>query len=151
MRYIHDVMAVEPPKPASDLRVFLCRPRGSTRNLENIESIQDMLSDFGFASVDTSGMSVAEQIEIFSNTRYLVAMHGAGMVNMLFRYGAPLGVLELHSDAYVSEDMKMMARGAGWYFDRMAGRAVEGDPQQAGYSVDVDALVTKVEALLACA
>ena len=76
-------------------RVFLGRGPSSRRHLANLTEIEDICRRWRFETIDTGNMSVAEQITLFSQVRYLVGIHGAGLTNIIFRRGAPLSLLEI--------------------------------------------------------
>jgi len=83
-----------------DRRIFLTRNRGTLRFIENEEEILNILKPYGFAKMDTSDMSFLEQVTLFSETSHLIAVHGAGITNILF--GSKMSILEIH---HVSEYM----------------------------------------------
>lgn len=148
MGYVQKLLDAPTPNPSARRRVFLVRARGSARSLLNHDEAISLLEDFGFEVVDTAGMTVADQQKLLSETRYLVALHGAGMVNMMFRHGAPMSVLELHGHSHVSEDFRLMAQAAGWYFSRLSGQAEGGDFRFARFTIDPSELRHSVELLL---
>ncbi len=96
-----------------------------------------MLRDVGFETVDTGTMPLRDQIELFRQTEVLVAVHGAGLTNMMFRAGRPMTVIELCSDAWASEDFRKIARDLDYDFTRLTFPAERGvDPQHADFAVD---------------
>ena len=76
-------------------QIFLARDEASGRNIANMGDIETVCRDFGFQIVFTERMSLAEQIDLFSRARFVVGIHGAGLTNIAFRRGAPLGLLEI--------------------------------------------------------
>jgi capsular polysaccharide biosynthesis protein len=40
-------------------------------------------------------MTLAEQMTLFGQTRYCVAVHGAGLTNMIFRREQPMNLIEI--------------------------------------------------------
>lgn len=76
-------------------RIFLSREEGSGRTISNEEEVGGVFHEFGFDIVATERMTLEEQMKLFAEVGYLVAIHGAGLINMMFRTGAPLKILEI--------------------------------------------------------
>lgn len=127
-------------------RVFLNRGGNSMRRLTNQDEIWEILLRFKFRMVDSAQMSIAEQIEVFAKTRYLVALHGAGLTNIIFRRGAPLNVLELQSRLYPSPNKMtsfgMISQAYGYHWERLTGEpeSVSDDPQHGDFCISPSAL-----------
>jgi len=64
-------------------KIFLWR-ENTLRIPSNQLEILDVLERRGFIKVDTSNMSLKDQIEIFSNTDFIVGTTGAAWTNMIF-------------------------------------------------------------------
>lgn len=81
-------------------RIFLTRK--GRRCFDNQAVLENIAMDFGFEVVDSDGMSVEDQIRLFSEVDILIANHGAGLTNMI--YMKPGGrVLELFSDRWKND------------------------------------------------
>ncbi len=66
-------------------RVFLSRPRtGGGRGLLNHTEVAACLQRHGYREVLAEQLTVREQIGLFASLTHLVAIHGAGMVNLIF-------------------------------------------------------------------
>lgn len=65
-------------------RIFLSRPRVGGRGLANHDEVLACLQRQGFKEVFAEHLSVREQIALFASITHLVAIHGAGMVNLIF-------------------------------------------------------------------
>jgi len=66
-------------------RVFLSRPRtGGGRGLVNHTEVSACLKRHGYRDVLAEQLTVREQIALFASLTHLVAIHGAGMVNLIF-------------------------------------------------------------------
>ena len=75
--------------------LYLSRTDATSRRIVNERQIIETLSARGFEVLQLSGMSLEEQVQIFSQAKMVVAPHGSGLTNVLF--GAPnLSVVELH-------------------------------------------------------
>ncbi len=58
--------------------------RKANRYVKNDDDIELMLSQLGYEIICAEDFSQREQIEIFSAARAVIAIHGAGLTNMLF-------------------------------------------------------------------
>jgi capsular polysaccharide biosynthesis protein len=66
-------------------RVFLNRPRtAGGRCLLNHTEVAACLQRYGYREVLAEQLTVREQIALFASLTHLVAIHGAGMVNLIF-------------------------------------------------------------------
>lgn len=77
----------------SDKKIFLIR-RGY-RSATNLKELISIAETYGFDCIQTDNMSLPEQIKLFSNTRWLIGFHGAGLTNMIFRKDKEMSVLEI--------------------------------------------------------
>jgi capsular polysaccharide biosynthesis protein len=75
-------------------RLYLSRADARVRRVTNEQEVADLLAARGFRPVTLGDLSVREQIETLAHASAVVAVHGAGMVNLAFApHGTP--VLEL--------------------------------------------------------
>jgi hypothetical protein len=141
--------APEAPPDARDM-VFLTRRRPVGRTLANDAEVEACLNGLGFRTVDSRGLSTREQMEIFARVRYLVAVHGAGITNIIFRAGQPLSVLDLHSHRYPGPgDMARICRELGYSYAQLGGPGVSPDEDHADFTIDLAGLERAVETMLA--
>lgn len=110
--------------PVSDERsgshkVFLVRRSAHTsqRLIGNMEEVEEVLTAHGFMVCDTGQLELRQQMELLSNTRWLVTVHGAGATNMIFRRGAPLSVLELFPAETIPPHYYALANSLGHGYD----------------------------------
>lgn len=149
MDYLLDCMGVPNRSNGDQQRIFLARRQGSPRSILNMNEIAPLLRKYDFQIVDTQELPVSEQINLFSKTGYLLAVHGAGMTNMIFRRDAPLRVLEIHPTNYVSVDYRNMCHEWGYQFDRLACLPDNNpNPQHANIYIDPSRLEEKIEQML---
>lgn len=74
---------VDPSEPAT-LDLYLARPRDRWRSIANDDEVTAALESRGFTTLRPESMPLVEQIRTFARARRVVAMHGAGLTNMLF-------------------------------------------------------------------
>lgn len=107
----------------SNNKVLLIRGPGSLRFIENEEEIFSVLLKYGFQKVDAAKLTLEEQINIFANALDVVAVHGAGITNIIFRNGSPLRLLELfHWNEYLPFHYIMLARVFSFNYAALRGR-----------------------------
>lgn len=80
-------------------KIFLTRDRARGRYIENEEELIKMLEKYDFECVDADQLTIEQQIRIFSETAFVVGIHGAGLTNMMFRYPHDMSVLEILPNA----------------------------------------------------
>jgi hypothetical protein len=78
------------PKPAARRRrIYLRRQKAGYRQVANEAELLPVLEKFHFEIHETQGLSLAEQMKLFSGAECVVSIHGAGLANLLF---SPPGV-----------------------------------------------------------
>ena len=119
-------------------RVFLTRKKESLRYLENEDEVYGLLSQYGFEKIDTAKLTIEEQISIFYSATDIIALHGAGITNIIFRKGKPLRILEIfHDNEYLPFHYPMLS--ALFNFTYSAIRGYRGRQANAGgFKVDMN-------------
>lgn len=132
----------------TEKRLFLTRSTSSLRYVENLSEIEILLRKHKFQLVDTSQISLDLQIELFGNCRHLIAIHGAGITNIIFRMGQPLSILELvHPSPYIPFHYILMAKLYGYDYDVMMGEKGQ-ESRKGGFKIDVTHFEMKILHLL---
>ena len=140
-----------------DRRVLLVRAARRGRTLTNDAEVRALARSRGFEVVDTEGWSLADQIELFRNTRVLIGVHGAGLTNIIFRRGAPLTLLELippgpfplsfNAIKENESDYESLCRYFGFGYSRLTG-TLDGRlyKRSQNFEVDLDSLADRLDA-----
>ncbi len=129
-------------------RIYLTRGKSSGRNVSNENDLIDILKSHDFKIVDTNGLHITEQIDMFKNARYVVAPHGAGLTNIMFRGSFPLSVLELHP-IHKYTDFKKICDSYGHHWNALMGKVERGDVRHANYSINANEFECKLREMLA--
>jgi hypothetical protein len=87
--FINDQPAIEHNK------IFITRDKKRLRYIDNMEEVETVLAKHEFKVVDADRLTLPEQAVLFRNTRYLAAIHGAGLTNMVFRKDYIMSMLEI--------------------------------------------------------
>jgi len=129
-------------------RIYLTRSQSANRHVVNEDAFIPMLKKHHFEVVQTEGMSIREQVDLFASTRFLIGIHGAGMTNMMYRQGHRMGVLELYSENYKTTDHEYMACEFDFDYYKLAGRPAGGIPQHASFTIDIDHAESLVQEMI---
>jgi tetratricopeptide (TPR) repeat protein len=84
VRMVRDRLSRHLAKPTGGKRVYLSRAKAGTRLNRNQRAVDRTLARFGIEPVDTSTMSIEQQIEFFKDVEMVVAPAGAALTNLLF-------------------------------------------------------------------
>lgn len=129
-------------------RVFLTRPTRSLRFIENMSEVYPILRKYNFEVVDTATLNLEQQIELFNQCRFLVAIHGAGIANIIFRSGKALSLLELIQPShYIPFHYSMLCKMYNYTYDVILG--IQGrNPGNGGFIIDPAILEVKLKEML---
>lgn len=121
-KYLQQLTGIMKAVPGVDRRIMLTRSRSSLRFIENEEEVFAVLKQYGFERLDTTGMSLEQQVVLFCDVSHLVAIHGAGITNIIYRRGT-LHLLELfHHNEYLPFHYIMLARIFGFHYGAVRGQ-----------------------------
>jgi hypothetical protein len=148
LEYLMGLMDVEPDRPLRFRRVFLTRDKKRGRYLSNMESVREVLDEYGFEAVDTDGMSLDEQIQLFQEVGYLIGLHGAGLTNIMYRKGEPLHLLEIFSPHSAPLYFYLLSQQLGYKYDYMVGSSTGSVSHHTPYTIDPDILRSKISKMI---
>ena len=128
-------------------RVFVSRRAALARRIVNEDEVMRVLAPLGFAACALEEMGFADQVRLFAQAEFIVAPHGAGLMNLAFA-GRP-GVVELFG-RHIQPSFSELARGFGCRYGFMECPAPRGDLRSwdADLVVDVPALTGLVARML---
>lgn len=70
--------------PETHRRIYISRARAPKRRVSNEADVCALLQKHGFETVHAEDLPFIDQVKLFSEARYVVSNHGAGLTNMLF-------------------------------------------------------------------
>jgi capsular polysaccharide biosynthesis protein len=76
-------------------KIYVSRKRSRRRKVANEDEVFAVMKAYGFDIVYNEDLNFSQQVLFYSNVRYLVSVHGAGMTNMIFMPPGSV-VFELH-------------------------------------------------------
>ena len=138
-----DLVSVGPER-----HIFITRSPKRLRFIENSVAVEQACCELGFEVVDFDELSLSEQIRLMSRARYVIGIHGAGLANMLFRGGQPMGLLEIYPPGYYYPfHYVLMATQLGYSYDGLIGSPGQ-HQYSGGFHVDVNELRQRATAML---
>jgi len=138
--YVMDLLEV-PMHPVGQRSLFISRERAASRRIANYAAVRSVLVDQGFEEVHPEEWSFDEQVAMFSQASRVVAVTGAGLVNVAFSRSSALDVLELAGSSFVSDDFGALCAEYGYGWQRLVGRNLPGRAvQHTDIAIDVDEL-----------
>ncbi|MDJ0518128.1 MAG: tetratricopeptide repeat protein [Trichodesmium sp. MO_231.B1] len=81
-------------------KIYISRNKAKYRKVINEETVVDLLSQYGFITIELETLSVLEQITLFANAKVIVSPHGSGLTNIIF-CSPGTTVIELVSPNYI--------------------------------------------------
>lgn len=120
-------------------KVLISRRDAETRRIVNREEVIARLSEMGFELYAPGEMSYREQVRLFSQAKFVVGAHGAGMINAI--YATDVSVLELYGSHYLPANYEL-AQGLGFRYG-----CLECEPVDRDMKVDVEELVSAVHTI----
>ena len=132
---------VPPPAAEGRTRIFIARPRGGWRYVENADEVERALGTRGFTTLAAEHLSFDEQVAVFGSAEMVVAQHGAGLTNLLFA-PADCSVVEL-TGGYGDGLFYSLANAIGQRY-----RCLDGVTDGDSMTVDVPALLRLVDDLI---
>ncbi len=130
-------------------RIFLTRSGARGRTLTNYDEIEPLLRDRNFEIVDTDGMSLREQAQLFHECRYLIGIHGAGLTNIIYAHDQDLSVLELRpcGEEHLVSPFALMCHS--WGFDHQEIFGISKPRRRdAPFQIDVNDLRAAIDRML---
>jgi hypothetical protein len=156
--FVLSCLGVRRGQSSGNKRVFLSRLHGSRRTIANLADVEELCRQWGFEIVEAESMSLADQISLFSQVRYLVAIHGAGLANIMFRRGAKLSLVEIFpTTTYLARGHVYpppahyfwLSYACGFRYEAMFGEPREQGDFESAFAVDPAMLEMKIKEILA--
>jgi hypothetical protein len=133
------------PEPQGGERLFFSRGTSRKRRLLNEPELEAIATGLGFQRFEARSENHAEQVARFANADVIVAVHGAGLTNLLFaRPGA--SVIELFPENCVKSTYLWLSNRLNLSHYPLLGSV--GDYHQ-GFHIDPQHFASKLEAVLA--
>ena len=115
-------------------RLWITRRDAKVRKIKNEDQLRPILEKFGFIEVSMEGMCWADQVNLLHSVEYMVGIHGAGLMNMIFSPNA-VSVGEIGFEG-MFPSYKTLAKQCDIHYHRLVSVAM--DPGSNDTSVIVD-------------
>lgn len=83
-RLARGLQSIFPSSPSCLKKIYISREKARYRKIKNESELKTLLEQYGYQIVIAEDLSFDDQIKIFSQTKVLIGLHGAGLTNMLF-------------------------------------------------------------------
>lgn len=121
--------------------LYVGRPTALKRRLKNESDLVGELEKFGFEFLDFSNLSLADQFGAFRRARKIVAIHGAGMANILAAQKGPWYLEVFPSELMLRRYLSPAADFGLIKYDSICG---DGNHLDDDFLVSIDAVLAKV-------
>jgi hypothetical protein len=142
----------QPPSPRDRDRLYVTRSSQllNGRHIINEADLVPRLRQFGFSVIDPGTLSLSEQIARFSRASIVVGPHGSGLTNTLFRYGAPMALVEMinHTKKWDNAHFQISVH-CGYFYRATLNQTVPGHQKTAPAYADIDAVLAAVDESIA--
>lgn len=109
-------------QPGTSGRLFVSRRDARTRHIANEDELRPLLERLGFDYICAAQLDYREQVRLFHHARVVVAIHGAGLTNMIHcRPGTH--IVEIHPGNRIRDCYFHMARALGHDYHWLLGEA----------------------------
>jgi hypothetical protein len=109
---LHSNFGLENPK-----KIYISRKDALSRRIVNEDEVVSFLEHYGYVPITLDGLPLLQLISLFRGASHIVAVHGAGLTNLLFSGDAT--VIELHAEGHgVRPDYFQLSliRGLSYYY-----------------------------------
>ncbi|NDW23204.1 glycosyltransferase family 61 protein [Alteromonas hispanica] len=97
-------------------KLFISRRRAPSRDIKNSIEVEAFFEDLGFMVVCCEELTVASQIELFTNAHIVAGAHGAGFTNMLWA-GENCRIIEIFEKGHMNFCYMSMASKLGFSYE----------------------------------
>ncbi|MCQ2974532.1 MAG: glycosyltransferase family 61 protein, partial [Bacteroidales bacterium] len=102
-------------------KIFLTRSIFRSRHIRNKAEIENIAKSFGYEIIDNDKLSLVEQISLFKSCSKLIALHGAGNINIIFRFPNSLKFLELQTPDWLAASYFIIAKEFSFDYQAVIG------------------------------
>ena len=137
----------------SGRRIYISRSDAPVRRLVNEKDLVEAISHLKFEMCSLTGMSVRDQVDIFSSASVIIGPHGAGLVNVLFCDDRTT-VIELMSTTRTWPGFKVISKVVGLKYCGFVSDIYDSDESKVNgygnedFSVDVSTCARFIESCI---
>ncbi len=105
-------------------RLFIDRHLNKARNIVNKNEVEELLKKYNFEIVCLEELEPEEQMSFFKNLEIVVAVHGAGLTNLIF--SEKVSVIELHPDTKINPPYFFLCKAKKIRYSPIICKAIDG-------------------------
>jgi capsular polysaccharide biosynthesis protein len=105
--------------------LFVNRSLQRGRTISNIEEIKPVLHKYNIQLVENDNLSFADQMNIYKDASLLIGIHGAGLVNLIYRMNKPTGLLEIFHPGTIHPHYVWMSKAFHFKYHCIVGSNVD--------------------------
>ena len=125
-------------------KIYISREKMDVRNSTNEKEVQDIVTKKGFVVIHPEDFSVAEQIAIFKNTKYLIATSGSGISSFFVTQKQNAKILLFFPYYFPDTHYKILSSICNISYDYIRCNSstvvIEGEPREDDLTVDLEGL-----------
>lgn len=131
-------------------RVFISRAKARFRKVSEEEKLYPILKEKGFEILCLEDCSIEDQLRIFSETKFLVGIHGAGLTNMVFmpKGGKVLELRAITKETHIYNIFYVMASACGHDYFYELGQGTHPTNKLSDVTLDFDKFSIELEKML---
>jgi capsular polysaccharide biosynthesis protein len=126
-------------------RIYISRRGAKHRRVINEVALLELLSEYGFESVDLESLPFRRQVELFHQCEILIAPHGAGVCTSMF--SGPITMIVLYATQSPPNYFHSQAKGLGQKHLYVCGKS---ECEDDDFAVDLIEVRRKLDRILGC-
>ena len=137
------------PSSLHDSKLYISRMDADRRRVRNETELVRELRGADYTPVTLSGMTLQQQVSLFSKASHVIGLHGAGLANIIFS-NPGTSLIELFPRSYGTPAFYLLAESGGIRYASYVGDRIGRGrrPQMDDLIVDVSAFVSRCSDIL---
>lgn len=130
-------------------RIYISRKDSRHRKIVNTKALEELLEKFGFKKYFLEDMDFLEQAQLFYNAEFVIAPHGAGLVNQIF-CPQDVKIIEIFSGKYLCNSLQIISLALNYHYNYLIADSVENDQSKGGLLLyeDIKVNLDEIEKML---
>ena len=131
-------------------KIYVSRNKSQRRKISNEKELLAVLKNYNFKTLYLDNMSFEKQINIFSNAKYVVGLHGAGLSNIVWmKNKSNLIELRPEKDLYLNCYFNLSnLLNINYYYDICNKENFFQSSKYSNYNVNINSLKKKLNKIL---
>ena len=132
----------------SERRIYLTRRNDRHRKITNEDALIELLQKYNFEVIELRDFSITEQIEIMSNTSFLISAQGSGLVNVIY-LNPNSKVIEMYDEKEINTTFHIYGLYNKLKYGVFFGKPVENrNEKRANIWIDLEKMQKLIEKML---